>query len=272
MACRHARVMLCLGSLPLAPLGCMATQWENFLRNCGIWYGSFASLDAQQQEQSRTSSILTLDQVGSERLVRFALKRWDDPSSMAAEEHRGEPCSSMQQEIRTLGNQVRFFSSGSFCKGSQQVAPGTAFGAEFGFIDGDRRHRLVTLYSDAGDYHHAVLIREFRAGTSAMERPPLSVNQVLGSWHGQEATISSDWPEVLLQECQCTYGPADLEGLRYLPDGGAFRVPEQVSHRQGFSVEAWWMSADDRLEQLSRSYDATGAWSSVRQRCFTRSH
>jgi len=53
------------------------------------------------------------------------------------------PSSAMQQDYRTLGKQVVFFPSGTFCKGSQQLAPGTAFGGEFGFIAGDRRHRLV---------------------------------------------------------------------------------------------------------------------------------
>ncbi|MEB3176748.1 MAG: DUF3598 family protein [Synechococcus sp.] len=249
----------------------MASQWENFLRNCGAWHGTFASLDAQQQEQSRTSSILTLEHVESERLVRFGLKRWEDASLTGPAEQRGEPCSAMQQDYRTLGRQVLFFPSGTFCKGSQQLAPGTAFGGEFGFIEGDRRHRLVILYSDAGSYSHAVLIREFRAGSNAVERPPLSVDQLLGHWQGQEATITPDWPEASLKECQCSFTAADLAGVRCLPDGGGFRVPEQVSHRQAFSVEAWWMYGDDQLEQLVRSYDATGAWASVRQRRFTRS-
>ena len=94
-----------------------------------------------------------------------------------------------------------------------------AFGAVFGLIDGDRRHLLVMLYSDAGKYCHPVLIPEFRAGTSAVERPPLGIDQLHGTWHGQEATITSDWPAASLRECQCTYAAADLGGLRYLSDG-----------------------------------------------------
>ena len=85
--------------------------------------------------------------------------RWDDPITMAAEEQRNEPCSSMQQEI--------------------------CIRAEFGLIDGDRRHRLVMLYSDAGKYCHPVLIPEFRAETSAMERPPLGIEQLPGTCTGR---------------------------------------------------------------------------------------
>ena len=94
-----------------------------------------------------------------------------------------------------------------------------AFGALFGLIDGDRRHHLVMLYSDAGKYCHPVLIPEFRAETSAMERPPLAIDQLPCTWHGQGATITSDWPAASLRECQCTDEAADLEGLRHLSDG-----------------------------------------------------
>ena len=58
----------------------MTTQWDSFLRNLGTWHGTFASLDSHQNEVSRTSSILSLDQGDEERLVRFGLQRWEDPS------------------------------------------------------------------------------------------------------------------------------------------------------------------------------------------------
>lgn len=248
----------------------MASQWDNFLCNLGEWHGTFVSLDSQQREQSRTSSILTLEKGDDERLVRFGLQRWEDADLTGPAAERGAPSSAMQQDYRTLGKQVVFFPSGTFCKGSQQLAPGTAFGGEFGFIAGDRRHRLVILYSEAGRFERSVLIREFRAGTATEEQPPLAAEQLLGSWQGEEATISADWPDPSLQAITTTIEPADLAGVRWLPDAGGFRVPEQVSHRQAFLVEAWWKPGPDQLEHLIRRYDGSGAWQSASLRRLRR--
>lgn len=88
-----------------------------------------------------------------------------------------------------------FFDNGTFCKGTLQVAPGTPFGGEFGFVDGDRRHRLVQLHDSEGTLSGLVLIREFRAGSGAVERPPLQPAALLGEWQGQASTINADWPE-----------------------------------------------------------------------------
>jgi len=81
------------------------------------------------------------------------------------------------------------------------------FGGEFGFLHGDRRHRLLLLYGEAGRADQLVLIREFRVGSAAQECPPLTPEQVQGPWHGTAATISADWPQ-------------------------------QVSHREAFNVGA----------------------------------
>ena len=51
-----------------------------------------------------------------------------------------------------------------------------------------------------------------------------------------------------------------LQGLRWLPDGGAFRAPEQVRAGCGFAIEAWWCPCPGRLERIQRCYDAFGSW------------
>ena len=125
----------------------MSSQWHNFLCNLGEWRGSFTSLDREGRITGSTPSILTLEDAtppGSgngveERLVRFRLRRYADGFA-------SEPSRDVRQDYRTLGRQVVFFATGAFCKGSLQVAPNTAFGAEFGFVAGDRRHRLVQLF------------------------------------------------------------------------------------------------------------------------------
>jgi len=254
----------------------MASQWDNFLKNLGTWQGSFTAVDANGTLLDSTPSVLSLAQGDEERLVHFSLHRYGNGSD-------NPPTREMRQAYRSLGKQVVFFASGSFCKGSLQVAPGTAFGAEFGFVAGDRRHRLVQLHSPEGVFESLVLIREFRAGSGATERPALEADHLLGSWSGEAATISADWPEPDGSPCQIEIsreGDGSLaihtqigsleqtsgtgaERLLLLPDSGYCLVPLQVSHRVAFTVEAGWLPSPGRLERLIRRYDASGAWISA---------
>lgn len=262
----------------------MGSQWENFLGNLGEWRGSFTALSADGEVGESSPSILNLERGDEERLVHFRLLRFSPG------DEGGLPTREVHQEYRSLGKQVVFFDSGSFSKGSLQVAPGTAFGAEFGFIAGDRRHRLVQLHSPEGALESLVLIREFRSGSGASERPALELDLLLGSWTGQVATISADWPEPETASCalQITGGegqPFQIttqwgdglvessdahQRLLLQPDSGYCLVPLQVSHRQRFAVEAGWLPAPGRLERLIRRYDASGAWISASHMSVTR--
>jgi len=254
----------------------MGSQWENFLQNLGEWHGSFASLDASGTLRDCSPSILSLTQGDGERLVHFSLRRFGNGPD-------APPTREISQEYRSLGKQVVFFASGSFCKGSLQVAPGTAFGAEFGFVAGDRRHRLVQLHSPEGAFESLVLIREFRAGSGATERPPLEADHLLGTWSGEAATISADWPEPDVSPCRIDMhrdgkgsivihtqigaleesNGSGAEQLLLLPDSGYCLAPLTVSHRVAFTVEAGWLPSPGRLERLIRRYDASGAWISA---------
>jgi hypothetical protein len=254
----------------------MGSQWQNFLQNLGEWHGSFASLDASGTLLDCTPSILSLTQGNDERLVHFSLRRFGNGPD-------APPTREISQEYRSLGKQVVFFASGSFCKGSLQVAPGTAFGAEFGFVAGDRRHRLVQLHSPEGAFESLVLIREFRAGSGATERPPLEGEHLLGSWSGEAATINADWPEPDLSPCRIAIqrdgneslaihtqigaaletSATGAERLLLLPDSAYCLAPLQVSHREAFTLEAGWLPSPGRLERLIRRYDASGAWISA---------
>ena len=242
----------------------MASQWQNFLQNLGEWRGSFATFDTAGTLLNLSPSVLTLESEEEGRLVRFGLRRW--PADVAVAPgggpvaEAGAPSRDIQQDYRSLGRQVVFFEPGTFCKGSLQVAPVTTCGGEFGFIGPDRRHRLVVLYSEAGAFDQLVLIREFRAGSGALEGPATTVEQLRGCWQGEAATISADWSEPELTPCQRELGAEEMKGLRLLPDGGFCRLPERVSHREAFALEAGWLAAPGRLEILTRSYDATGAW------------
>ena len=261
----------------------MSSQWDNFLRNLGEWRGSFASLDSDGAVLESTPSILTLERGDEERLVHFRLRRFADGDL------NGEPSRDMREDYRNLGRQVVFFDTGTFCKGRLQVAPGTPFGGEFGFIHGDRRHRLVQLHSDDGAFTNLVLIREFRAGTGAEERPALTLDQLQGRWSGTAATITADWPEPERSICRFEVSGNDQGSLRivtnadgashsieagradpelqltWMADGGYHLTPRRVDHRNAFTVEAGWLTSPDRLERLIRRYDASGAWISATQ-------
>lgn len=277
----------------------MGSQWQNFLLNRGEWQGSFTSLSAEGVVTDSTPSILILEPADEERLVRFHLRRYGSGS------YDDQPTREVRTDYRTLGRQVVFFDTGSFSKGSLQLAPKTPSGAEFGFIATDRRFRLVQLFNDDGGFDGHVLIREFRAGSTAQERPALTLESLCGHWCAQISTISSDWPvpdlstsEIRIErslasgddglrietsaapaeasfsvrsdgESLLTDGPC-LRRLQLLPDGGYSLIPLQESHRQAFSVEAGWMPAPDRLERLIRRYDASGAWISSTQILATR--
>jgi len=146
----------------------MASHWQNFLANLGAWQGSFTSISPTGTVLKDTPSLLSLEAAeqnaeGAISMVRFRLQRFEGGDRSAP------PSSDLCQEYRSLGRQVVFFDTGSFCKGSLQLAPGTVFGGEFGVVRGDRRHRLVLLYSEAGRADQLVLIREFRVGSAAQE-------------------------------------------------------------------------------------------------------
>lgn len=240
----------------------MASQWRNFLHNLGEWHGSFTAISPAGAVLQDTPSILTLEPGEGEdpadiRLVLFRLRRFADAN------RQGPPSSDHRQEYRSLGRQVVFFDSGSFCKGSLQVAPGTVFGGEFGFLSGDRRHRLVVLFDVAGSFEQLVLIREVRSGSSAVERPPATSAELLGNWQGDSATVVADWPEAESNTVSLALDEQALSALLLLPDGGYCRIPEQVSHREAFSIEAGWLTSPGRLLRLIRRYDNTGAWQSA---------
>lgn len=279
----------------------MTSQWDNFLLNQGIWRGSFTNLSSLGQELDSTPSILSLEPDDQDRLVRFHLRRYGSGS------YGSEPTREVRTDYRSLGRQVVFFDSGCFSKGSLQVAPNTSSGAEFGFIQGDRRFRLVQLFTDSGHFDGHVLIREFRAGSDAQERPPLQLEDLLGRWHGEASTISADWPvpdqasatlsveqrpsaagmitaigsQLGSSPSEWLLSPSDgnhqwtvaapIAGIfQCLADAGYSLIPQQISHRAAFVVEAGWMPAPDHLLRLIRSYDSRGAWISSTQMILSR--
>jgi hypothetical protein len=263
----------------------MESNWENFLKNLGEWVGSFTQVSTDGELLTSTPSILTLEGLEDNQLVRFRVRRFANSLSE-------QPTVDTTQEYRSLGKQAVFFDTGAFSKGSLQVAPFSEFGAEYGFVAGDRRSRLVQLFGKQGSFDSLTLIREIRSGTEAKLRSDLTVAQLVGKWTGTARTIYADWkaPEttaVSLEiretngclEQQLAFGTrtiastAQIEGNRLhfetgatprrvllLPDGMSSNTPLQVSHREPFFVEAGWLLSENERQRLIRSYNEKGEW------------
>jgi hypothetical protein len=263
----------------------MESNWNNFLKNLGEWVGSFTQVSTEGDILSSTPSLLTLEGLEDNQLVRFRVRRFANNLSE-------QPTVDNSQEYRSLGKQAVFFDTGAFSKGSLQVAPFTEFGAEYGFVAGDRRSRLVQLFDNQGSFANLTLIREMRSGTEAALRPDLTVEQLLGKWAGTAWTCYPDWQEPTtivtslevrkigdLLEQQLAFGDrmitstARINGnqlqfesgisprkILLLPDGISSNTPLKISHRQPFFVEAGWLLADNERQRLIRSYNDKGEW------------
>jgi Domain of unknown function (DUF3598) len=269
----------------------METNWENFLKNLGEWVGSFTQISTDGELLNSTPSILTLEGLEDNQLVRFRLRRF-------ATNITEQPTSDRIQDYRSLGKQAVFFESGAFSKGSLQVAPFAEFGAEYGFVSGDRRSRLVQLFDKQGCFSSLTLIGEIRSGTDARMLPALTVEQLVGKWQGTAHTVYADWKpsetsmvnleisgigDGHLQQ-QLTFGTriiastARIDGnqlhfeagatprkVLLLPDGVSSNTPLQISHRQPFFVEAGWLLSATERQRLIRSYNDKGEWISSTQ-------
>ncbi|BAZ80685.1 DUF3598 family protein [Sphaerospermopsis kisseleviana CS-549] len=265
----------------------MTSNWENFIKNIGEWRGSFTQISPQGEILKSTPSILNLEAIDNNQAVLFRLRRFDSNN------YDSSPIQDYQQEYRSLAKENIFFNTGAFAKGTLQLAPFTEFGAEYGFIDENRRSRLVQLFDKQGKFSNLTLIREFRTGTEAKERPPLTVEQLIGKWEGQAHTVYSDLSPsetntsyLEIKELDNGYlehklsfagqnisSKAKIAGnklifekegnireILLLPDGISSNVPVQLELRKPFFVEAGWLVTDNERQRLIRTYNAKGEW------------
>lgn len=265
----------------------MASNWENFLKNLGEWRGSFTKISSDGEILDSTPSILNLEADDHNQVVLFRLRRFNSGN------YDSPPIQDYQQEYRSLGRQNIFFATGAFSKGTLQLAPFSEFGAEYGFVDDDRRLRLVQLYDQKGNFISLTLIREFRSFTDAYERPQLTVEQLIGNWQGKAHTVYADLrpsetyatyleikkigdgylEQKLSFQSQIIIAKARIEGnkiisetegiyrqILLLPDGSSSNVPLQLQLRKPFFVEAGWLVRENERQRLIRNYSDKGEW------------
>ena len=238
----------------------MSSQWDGLLRNVGAWRGWFDSMDGSMQRTKRQPSLLTLEPAASGVPLHLTLLLWPEGSGSPHQTPPGEPEKRIVQSFMRLDPDMGVFGTGSFSRGTLYRSHWTKLYAEFGFLHGQRRHRLVLLWDGSGQLERIVLIREFLVGSSAVERPALQADHLIGDWRcdlpspGDDIHLAAD----------------DLERWIFLPDGGAFLAPAQIDQHQPFSIEALWLSSPTRLERIARRYSANGALTSVDHQLLTR--
>lgn len=262
------------------------SQWDRLLLNLGAWQGSFTRFSPQGNLQEDTPTLVTLEGLNRDQTIRQTIQRFS-PS--------GETVQNQVLEYSSLGRSVLFFENGAFSQGSIQAAPFSEFGAELGFIQGDRRLRLVQLFDQSGHFSRLTLIREHRQHTPMAERPPLSVEMLLGNWQGEAITLYPDWrtPDYsttalhihregnilhqhLIMPSLDLASTASIDGsiLRFeqgsypmqvllLPDGASSNTPIALPKGKPFFLEAGWLITDSLRQRMIRSYDARGGWVSL---------
>ncbi len=169
------------------------------------------------------------------------------------------------------------------------MAPFTQFGAELGLIYKSRRLRLVQLFNNC-QLERLTLIREKLADATAIEKPQLTVDDLVGTWQGSACTLYPDlrspktYPVTLkvervgenelLQQLtipeRSITSRATITGsiicfdsgyqVLLLPDGASSTCPVQLKAETGFFLEVGWLRSQLERQRLIRTYNSQGEW------------
>jgi Domain of unknown function (DUF3598) len=260
----------------------MRSQWECLLQNIGEWQGSFTRFSPEGTLLGDIPSIVSLEGLNNNQTIRQIIRLGEDEKIL---------------EYNSLGRNTLFFENGAFSQGSIQLGPFSEFGAELGLIDENRRLRLVQLFDKNGQLEQLTLIRENLAGTEAIQRPTLTVEDLLGEWRGEAITVYPDWRsptnfssilQIKLDDVgrlvqSLTFGDriitstATINGsvihfdqdpqkqvqVLLLPDGASANCPLKVQLRQSFILEVGWLIKPNLRQRMVRSYNDKGEWVSL---------
>lgn len=257
------------------------------MRNLGAWQGSFTRLSPQGEIQEDIPTIITLEGLNDNQTVRQTIQHFSPTT--------GEVVQNKVLEYSSLNRSILFFENGAFSQGSIQFGPFAEFGAELGFINGDRRLRLVQLFDRDSHLSGLTLIRERRMNSQAPERLPLTLEMLVGNWQGEAVTLYPDWrspdrysttlslelqgailtQHLITPKVELT-STAKVDGsilyfdrgnypvqVLLLPDGASCTTPLTIPRRTPFFLEAGWLIEDNLRQRLIRRYDAQGGWSSL---------
>ncbi len=266
------------------------SQWECLLQNLGEWQGSFTRFSPQGKLIEDTPTVVSFEGLNNNQTMRQIVRRF--PAN--------QPQNEKILEYSSLGRGILLFENGAFSQGSIQLAPFSEFGAELGLIDGDRRLRLVQLFDPNGQLDRITLIREKLAGSTAAERPPLKLDELVGEWQGEAVTIYPDWrlPDKYSTKLQIAKnsnnqitqhlsipegdstrqisstariegsilyfdGSSPVNQVMLLPDCASSTCPQQIIAGKAFFLEVGWLLQPNLRQRLIRRYDSKGGWSSL---------
>jgi hypothetical protein len=264
----------------------MLTKWECFLKNLGEWQGSFTRLSPKGELLQNVPTVVSFEALNNNTLVHQKVHRFPP----------NQPPQLQEYTYSSLNKSIQFFENGAFSQGSMQWGPFSEFGAELGLIEGDRRLRLVQMYDKESKLSFLTLIREKLAGSSTPERPPLTLDQLLGTWTGEAVTVYPDlqFPDTfnthltLKQidennvEQTLSFGEKTLQSqariaenclyfeqgeinvqICLLAAGASSNCPLQIKPRQGFVLELGWLLSANQRQRIIRRYNNQGGWVSL---------
>lgn len=277
----------------------MQSQWHCLLQNLGEWQGSFTRFSPVGELRENTPTIVTLAGLDNNQTIRQTIQRYAPSTDVTNAPLLSEPIDAKVLVYSSLGRGILFFEDGAFSQGSMQFGPFSEFGAELGLIASDRRLRLVQLFDTQSQLAQLTLIREKLAGSHAADRPPLTLNDLLGEWHGEAVTVYPDLRSPTSHPTQLqisrsganqvvqqlTFGAgtgttvrstAIVNGSRLefnqgassvqvllLPDGASSTCPTQIKTGHPFFLEVGWLLQPDKRQRMIRSYDKKGEWISL---------
>jgi hypothetical protein len=243
----------------------MKSQWECVLQNLGEWQGSFTLIAASGEILEDIPSHISLTGINDNQTMHLVLTRFY-PIAPGSKELAPKE---LVMDFSAPGAGALFFETGAFSEGSIDANTPGRFGSEFCLIapTQDRRLRIVQIFNEASEFLQLTLIREQRQGRDAPERPPLLLDEFVGTWQGQATLLKPQQAEsetVFMKTRQEASLEFEHDGLNYrtwlLPDGAFSTCPVSVRSNTAFFMEIGWLMAPNQRQRLIRKYDAAGNW------------
>ncbi len=265
----------------------MKSQWQCVLQNLGEWVGSFTIFSPQGELIEDIPSLISIRGIQDNQAIHLLLQRFypiPGTTELAPKE--------ISLNFSTPNPGALFFETGAFSDGVRSILSGVNSIAEFCLIGIDRRLRIVQVFDPSYRLDRITLIREQRQGTDAPERPPLTIQDLVGTWQG---TAITHYPEDLASTTTQTQSTFTVSNDRYqwletgesidvkvisdrllefersnlsyqillLPDSSYCITPNQIGSGHPFYLEIGWIDRSGQRQRLVRRYDSCGTWHSA---------
>ncbi len=269
------------------------SQWECLLENLGNWQGTFTQLSAQGELIESVKSETILEGMDQNKTIRQTIRKfYPDGIKENILEYKN-----LARSVLFFDNGAFSHGSTQYSPLDALVAELGLIDR-----DRQRRIRVVSTHKMRGALEKFTLIVEGLAGTAKPELPTLTLDQLLGTWQGESTTIYADLgsPETFsstleirqidqfqLQQ-KLTFGNQEISSIAaispnrllfsstsapnaeskaiqvlFLADGASVACPVQLYNKEPFGLELGWLISPTLRQRMRRSYDSTGAWTSL---------